>query len=178
MLILVAILILVISIYAQLQHQKGNYKQAVPQEALEDIKEEYKKIRGFQTIDPTETPTEAPKVENETPSSEVGYTKYQNTANASYYDRRVCTGRKYGIDCYTANGEVFNDEDFTLAHKSLAFGTRVLFQYNGNSVTCRVNDRGPFVANREFDLSLGCAKALGIISKGVASVRYEIKKEI
>lgn len=141
---------------------------------MEDIKEEYKKIRGFQTVGPTETPTEAPKIETETPSTEVGYTKHQSTANASYYDRRVCIGRKYGVDCYTANGEIFDDEDFTLAHKSLAFGTWVKFEYNGNNVSCRVNDRGSYVVGRKFDLSGGCAKALGIISKGVAGVSYKV----
>jgi len=93
---------------------------------------------------------------------------------ASWYGKEACGKRIYGKTCKTANGELFDENSLTLAHRSLAFGTRITFRYNDNEVTCRVNDRGPFVKNRTFDLSKGCAQALGMT--GVKAVNYEILK--
>jgi rare lipoprotein A len=45
---------------------------------------------------------------------------------------------------------------------------------NGQSVTVRVNDRGPYVRGRDFDLSLGSARALGFEHKGIMVLRVEI----
>ena len=134
--------------------------------------EEYKKIRGFKEV--PQIQEETPIKEKQVESTTVNNQEYKNTANASYYDSGVCIGRTYGVDCRTANGEIFDETGLTFAHKSLSFGTRVKFQYNGNNVICRANDRGPYVVNREFDLSYGCAEALGIISKGVANISYGI----
>lgn len=61
----------------------------------------------------------------------------------------------------TANGEKFNPDGFTVAHKTLPFGTKLLLTYKGKSVVVRVNDRGPFVKGRQLDLSRGTAKFLG-----------------
>ena len=83
-------------------------------------------------------------------------------AVASYYDRSVCGSRVYGETCRTASMQVFNDQALTVAHKSLPFGTMVKFTYNGLSVVCKVNDRGPYIKGREFDLSKGCADAIGL----------------
>jgi rare lipoprotein A len=76
----------------------------------------------------------------------------------------------------TANGERFNPLGMTVAHKSLPFGTIVRFTNpeNGQTVVVRVNDRGPFIRGREFDLSLGSARVLGIEKKGVATLMAEI----
>lgn len=76
----------------------------------------------------------------------------------------------------TANGEVYNQMAATCAHKHAAFGTllRVVAVQTGKSVTCRVNDRGPFVRGRIIDLSQAGARDLGIIGAGTASVRLEI----
>jgi rare lipoprotein A len=76
----------------------------------------------------------------------------------------------------TANGEVYNQWGLTTAHKSLPFGTRVRVTNprNGRSVVVRVNDRGPFIGPREFDLSRGAADAVGLTPSGVASLRFEI----
>lgn len=78
----------------------------------------------------------------------------------------------------TANGERFNPLGLTAAHKSLPFGTIVRFTNpeNGTSVIVRINDRGPFIAGREFDLSLGSARALGIEQRGVAILVAEIMR--
>lgn len=78
----------------------------------------------------------------------------------------------------TANGEVFNMHGLTTAHKTLPFGTKVKMKCDttGKSVIVRVNDRGPFIAGRTFDLSKGAAEALGIVRQGTAKVQYEIIK--
>lgn len=72
----------------------------------------------------------------------------------------------------TASGELFDMNAFTAAHKTLPFGTmlEVTNLSNGKRVTVRVNDRGPFVPNREIDLSRGAAEKLDMISAGVARV--------
>jgi rare lipoprotein A len=98
--------------------------------------------------------------------------KPEKIAVASWYDRSVCVGREYGINCLTANGEVFNDSELTFAHKTMKFGTEVEFSYNGNKVVCRANDRGPFVYGRDFDLSKGCFEKLTNLSKGVIKINY------
>jgi rare lipoprotein A len=74
----------------------------------------------------------------------------------------------------TANGERFNPEALTAAHKSLRFGTyvRVTNLRNKKSVVVRINDRGPFVHGRVIDLSLAAAKVLNI--NGVALVSIEL----
>jgi len=76
----------------------------------------------------------------------------------------------------TANGERYNPLGHTVAHKSLPFGTMVRFTNpeTGESVVARVNDRGPFIKGREFDLSLGSARAVGMERRGVMILRIEI----
>ena len=76
----------------------------------------------------------------------------------------------------TANGEVYNQWGLTTAHKTLPFGTRVRVTNprTGQSVIVRVNDRGPFIGPREFDLSRGAADAVGLTASGVATLTFEI----
>lgn len=85
---------------------------------------------------------------------------------ASYYK----SGKK------TANGESFNPNGMTAAHRTLPFGTKVLVTNlrNGKSVVVRINDRGPFIRGRVIDLSLGAAKLVELTSSGVAKVKYSI----
>nr|WP_281250697.1 septal ring lytic transglycosylase RlpA family protein [Hydrococcus rivularis] len=76
----------------------------------------------------------------------------------------------------TANGERFNQNDLTAAHRSLPFGTkvRVTNMNNGRSVIVRINDRGPFVGGRAIDLSAAAARAIGLHRSGVGPVNLEI----
>ena len=76
----------------------------------------------------------------------------------------------------TANGERYNPLGLTVAHKRLPFGTMIRFTHpeTGVSVIVRVNDRGPWVPGREFDLSLGAAQALNIVERGVVRLQVEI----
>ena len=72
-----------------------------------------------------------------------------------------------------------NSEDMTAAHPSLPFGTEVEVENldNGRKVTVRVNDRGPFVADRIIDLSQAAATRLGMILGGIAPVRISAQPE-
>lgn len=76
----------------------------------------------------------------------------------------------------TANGERYDMNGMTAAHKSLTFGTRVKVtnQTNGKSVVVRINDRGPYVGSRIIDLSKSAAQAIDMIGPGTASVTVEI----
>jgi rare lipoprotein A len=74
----------------------------------------------------------------------------------------------------TANGERYNSEGLTAAHKTLPFGTRLRVTYRGKSVMVRVNDRGPFVKGRQLDLSRGAARQLGMLNAGIASVQVDV----
>ncbi len=93
----------------------------------------------------------------------VGQAEAAQTGKASYY--------KHGSR--TANGERFNPNGFTAAHRTLPFGTKVLVTNlkNGKSVIVRINDRGPHVKGRIIDLSYGAAKAVGLTAMGVAQVK-------
>lgn len=75
----------------------------------------------------------------------------------------------------TASGEVFDMNELTAAHPELPFGTRlqITCPENGRSVLVRINDRGPFIAGRDLDLSLAAARSLGIERQGLARVEYE-----
>ena len=78
----------------------------------------------------------------------------------------------------TASGAKFNPHGLTAAHKTLPFGTkvRVTNPKNNTSIVVVINDRGPFIKGREIDLSLGAAKALGIVQQGTAILKIEIMK--
>ncbi len=75
----------------------------------------------------------------------------------------------------TANGERFNPQAATVAHKTLPLGTRLeICGPNGNCVKARVNDRGPYVAGRDFDLSQGLAGRLGALGSGVVTIKWKL----
>ena len=76
----------------------------------------------------------------------------------------------------TANGERYNQNALTAAHKYLRFGTRVRVTNlnNGRSVILRINDRGPYAGGRVIDVSAAAAQTLGMIHSGVAPVKVTI----
>jgi rare lipoprotein A len=91
-------------------------------------------------------------------------------------------GASYGLASFydessqTASGEKFNARELTAAHRTLPFGTRLRITNvaSGNSVTVRVNDRGPFVPGRIVDLSSSAADVIGMTKRGVAKVKVDI----
>ncbi len=76
----------------------------------------------------------------------------------------------------TSNGETFNMNDLTAAHRTFPFGTRVKVTNleNNKTVVVRVNDRGPFVEGRIMDLSMGAAKEIDLIRTGTTRARLEV----
>jgi rare lipoprotein A len=94
---------------------------------------------------------------------------FEEEGFASWYGGKF-QGRK------TANGEIFDTNKLTAAHKTLSFGTkvRVTETESGKSVIVRINDRGPFVEDRIIDLSKAAADIIGLTSQGVAKVKLEV----
>jgi rare lipoprotein A len=80
----------------------------------------------------------------------------------------------------TANGERFNQNALTAAHKHLPFGTRlrVTNMDTGRSVIVRVNDRGPYAGDRILDLSAGAAEKIGLDVSGVAPIKAEVLEAV
>lgn len=71
-----------------------------------------------------------------------------------------------------AGGGTLRPDSMVVAHRSLAFGTKIEFSYKGRTCVAVVRDRGPYTAGRVFDLGPGTAKALGF--SGVGTVKYRI----
>jgi rare lipoprotein A len=73
----------------------------------------------------------------------------------------------------TASGEVTGPAELTAAHRTLAFGTKVLVTNigNGKTVIVRITDRGPFGRRRIIDVSRAAARALDMIDSGTTMVR-------
>ncbi len=85
----------------------------------------------------------------------------------------------YGEDFHgwmTANGEIYDMEALTAAHRTLPLGTevRVTNAENGKQVQVRINDRGPYLYGRVIDLSLAAARELDMVESGVAAVQIEV----
>ena len=99
---------------------------------------------------------------------------YDETGLASWYGEETAVlGRP------TANGEVFDPNIATAAHKTLPLPSvvRVTNLDNGKSLVVRLNDRGPFAPGRIIDLSHEGARLLGFVKQGIAKVRVQILAE-
>jgi rare lipoprotein A len=97
---------------------------------------------------------------------------------AALTDSSVGIASFYKYEAKTASGEQFNPRALTAAHRTLPFGTRlrVTNVATGQSVTVRVNDRGPFIPGRVVDVSLSAAKELGMVDRGITKVKLEVEK--
>jgi rare lipoprotein A len=98
-----------------------------------------------------------------------GASAYIEEGNASWYGAPF-HGRR------ASNGEIYDMNKMTAAHRTMAFGTmvKVTNLTNGKSAVVRITDRGPFVDNRIIDLSMAAAKAIESIGPGVVPVRLEV----
>jgi rare lipoprotein A len=126
---------------------------------------------------PSAVPTSASPSPSVKPSKTAGPTPKPPSGGGSVVSTGTCQASFYTDEgSRTANGEIFHTADFTAAHKTLPFNTkvRVTNVNNGKSVVVRINDRGPFVANRCLDLSTAAFNTISSQSAGVASVRYEV----
>lgn len=95
--------------------------------------------------------------------------EYTETGIASWYGPKF-HGKK------TANGEIFNQNDLTAAHRTLPLpsAVRVTNLENGRSLVLRINDRGPFARGRIIDVSRRGAQLLDFERNGTAKVRVDI----
>jgi rare lipoprotein A len=94
---------------------------------------------------------------------------YIEEGNASWYGAPF-HGRR------ASNGEIYDMNKMTAAHRTMAFGTvvKVTNLTNGKTAVVRITDRGPFIENRIIDLSMAAAKAIESIGPGVVPVRLEV----
>lgn len=92
--------------------------------------------------------------------------------SASYYAAKF-NGRR------TASGERFDNSEYTAAHRTLPFGSRVRLTNtaNGKSVIVRINDRGPFSPGRMIDVSRAAADDLGLVARGHGTVELALIAE-
>lgn len=95
--------------------------------------------------------------------------RYSETGVASWYGPNFHGKR-------TANGEVFNMNELTAAHRTLPMPSvvRVTNLENGRSIKLRVNDRGPFARGRIIDVTRRAAQLLGFARQGTARVRVQV----
>jgi rare lipoprotein A len=106
----------------------------------------------------------------------------KHTPFASHNDAAETQVASHGLASFytegtqTASGERFDTHELTAAHRTLPFGTRlrVTNVATGQSVTVRVNDRGPFVHGRVVDVSYAAAETLGMVGGGVAKVKLDV----
>jgi len=94
--------------------------------------------------------------------------RYDKTGTASWYGDKF-----HGKP--TATGEIYDMNDITAAHKTMALNSMVLVTNvtTGKQLMVRVNDRGPFVGDRIIDLSRAAAQELGMFTSGLAQVRVQ-----
>ena len=95
---------------------------------------------------------------------------FRQTGRASWYGRDF-HGRR------TANGERFNMNALTAAHRTLPLGSHVRVTYQGRSVVVRINDRGPFAGHRVIDLSRAAAEQIGLRRAGSGRVTLSVLDE-
>lgn len=103
-------------------------------------------------------------------------TTFQSKGKISFYGTPE-DGFGYDKDkMITASGIKFNPHDLVAAHLGLPFGTvvEVTNATTGRSVRVRVVDRGPYVKDREFDLSYAAFKAIANPKKGIIDARFRI----
>jgi rare lipoprotein A len=114
------------------------------------------------------------------PMNMVNAQTYEETGLASWYGEET---RRLPGGHMTANGELFNPNGLTAAHKylPLPIHVQVTNLENGKSIVVRVNDRGPFPSDhnpdsgkRVIDLSRGAAEQLGFVEQGTARVHVEV----
>jgi len=145
------------------EEQKENEKPSTSDPAKQQEREE------ITVTSLTEKPEEIElkEVEEENPLSNDVF----QTGIASWYgDGDDFNGKR------TANGEIYDMDKLTAAHKTLSFHTLVEVENaeNGKKVTVRINDRGPFIEGRIIDLSREAAKRIDIFGQGTAPVRLRV----
>jgi rare lipoprotein A len=78
----------------------------------------------------------------------------------------------------TANGEIFDKDGISAAHKTLPLNSivKVTNLSNGKSLTLRINDRGPYIDGRILDCSYGAALELDFVQEGTTEIKVKVIK--
>ncbi|MDH3899849.1 MAG: septal ring lytic transglycosylase RlpA family protein [Gammaproteobacteria bacterium] len=145
-----------------------------PLEPGDDAPKNPKDLSGIQDA----VPRVEPRSRYGNPESYVVYGKryYTKSSSAGYTERGIASW--YGTKFHgrrTSSGEPYDIYKMTAAHKTLPLPTyaKVTNLRNGRSVVVKINDRGPFHANRIIDLSYAAAARLGIQEHGTGLVEVE-----
>jgi len=108
---------------------------------------------------------------------------YNKEQAAKYRVNQVLKGEcSYYADKFhgnkTANGEIYDMNQYTAAHRTLPFNTILDVKNinNGITVRVRINDRGPFKKGRILDLSLAAAKKIDLVRSGITQIEAKIIK--
>jgi len=115
-------------------------------------------------------------------SSRYHYARYRTT-DMVFQAVATSYGTRFN-GCVTASGQILNTTDFTCAHSSLPIGTWLAVSRTDpatavvNRIIVVVNDRGPYIANRDMALSRAAADALGLSGSTVGTVQCEIVKPL
>ncbi|MFF0231564.1 septal ring lytic transglycosylase RlpA family protein [Micromonospora sp. NPDC005254] len=122
------------------------------------------------------SPQAASRAKARTESPKPRPTAKKTTAAAKALESGSCGASFYSDGQLTANGESFNPNELTAAHKTLPFNTkvRVTNPSSGKSVVVRINDRGPFIDGRCLDLSRAAFATIASTDVGALTVRYEV----
>jgi rare lipoprotein A len=112
-----------------------------------------------------------------TPSGPPPAVERQPAVPGEYVEEGVASWYGIPFDGHrTSSGEIYDMHQLTAAHRTLPFGAvvRVTNLTNGKHTEVRINDRGPFVADRIIDLSLAAAQALEMVGPGISPVQIEL----
>ncbi|MEU4401002.1 septal ring lytic transglycosylase RlpA family protein [Micromonospora orduensis] len=125
---------------------------------------------------PSRSAQAASRAKARTASPKPSPTAKKTTAAAKVLQSGSCGASFYSDGQLTANGESFNPNELTAAHKTLPFNTkvRVTNPNSGKSVVVRINDRGPFIDGRCLDLSRAAFATIASVDVGALTVRYEV----
>jgi len=120
-----------------------------------------------------------PALAPESPATNSSSSSSNNSASGKVISSETGMSSWYGPPYHNrkgANGEIYNENAMTAAHRTLPMGSvvRVTNLATGQSATVKITDRGPFVHGRILDLSLAAAKATGVYRAGVAKVRVDV----
>ena len=114
--------------------------------------------------------------------SSSSYSNNQTNPNNSkniFYGVSSFYGLDDGFDGnLTANGEIYDKDGLSAAHKTLPLNSivKVTNMKNGKTVTLRINDRGPYIKGRILDCSYGAAIKLDFVEQGTTEVKVEVIK--
>ncbi|RLP92967.1 septal ring lytic transglycosylase RlpA family protein [Micromonospora sp. CV4] len=122
------------------------------------------------------SPQAASRNKTRTAAPKPSPTAKKKTPAAKVLESGSCGASFYSDGQLTANGESFNPNELTAAHKTLPFNTkvRVTNPASGKSVVVRINDRGPFIDGRCLDLSRAAFATIASVDVGALTVRYEV----